>query len=311
MYYDFEKRIWMLKEKAKKLVKKLPVLNSLYSRSDNLLSRTEELFHEQIQMQEEIENLKRQLAKMQNRMDYEIDALDQVILGRNRVSIPEGKIAVYTAIIDKYDVLWEPDYIDERCDYYCFTNNKEIVSDKWNIVFFDRNQYPELEECDSVKVARYIKTHPHVLLKNYKQTLWVDANLQIKKSIVNWIGLFLNDAAMLTFKHPLRDCIYEEGEACKEKKKDACDVIDRQLSIYRNNKYPEHNGLIMTNVLYRKNNKTITDFNEKWWMEIKNGSRRDQLSFNYVAWKTGILFDQCHLNPSQNYFFAYYAHEKR
>ena len=27
---------------------------------------------------------------------------------------------------------------------------------------------------------------------------------------------------------------------------------------------------------------------EKWWDEIKNYSYRDQLSFNYAMWKTGI-----------------------
>ena len=27
-----------------------------------------------------------------------------------------------------------------------------------------------------------------------------------------------------------------------------------------------------------------------WWSEIKYGSKRDQLSFDYIAWKSGLDF---------------------
>ena len=30
---------------------------------------------------------------------------------------------------------------------------------------------------------------------------------------------------------------------------------------------------------------------EAWWDEIKYGSKRDQLSFNYAAWKTETEFN--------------------
>ncbi len=32
----------------------------------------------------------------------------------------------------------------------------------------------------------------------------------------------------------------------------------------------------------------MKDFDRQWWQEICLGSRRDQLSLNYVLWKTGL-----------------------
>jgi len=34
----------------------------------------------------------------------------------------------------------------------------------------------------------------------------------------------------------------------------------------------------------------VANVGENWWNEMKEGSRRDQLSFNYVAWDRGLKF---------------------
>ena len=41
---------------------------------------------------------------------------------------------------------------------------------------------------------------------------------------------------------------------------------------------------------------------EKWWNQIKNFSKRDQLSFNYVVWKTGIKIKYI----SKKFVFGYF-----
>ena len=43
-------------------------------------------------------------------------------------------------------------------------------------------------------------------------------------------------------------------------------------------------------MLRRHNEKDVIDTMEMWWEEIKYGSRRDQLSFNYCAWKSNLNF---------------------
>jgi hypothetical protein len=42
---------------------------------------------------------------------------------------------------------------------------------------------------------------------------------------------------------------------------------------------------------------------EDWWTEIKYGSRRDQLSFNYVAWKNNLKFNYIEGDSRDNKYF--------
>ena len=42
---------------------------------------------------------------------------------------------------------------------------------------------------------------------------------------------------------------------------------------------------------------------EDWWTEIKYGSKRDQLSFNYVAWKNSLNFNYMDGDSRNNEYF--------
>ena len=67
------------------------------------------------------------------------------------------------------------------------------------------------------------------------------------------------------------------------------DKIDRtrpQIDRYRKEGFPENYGLLQSNILLRKHNEQdCIKLMEEWFNELKNGSHRDQLSFNYAAWK--------------------------
>ena len=54
--------------------------------------------------------------------------------------------------------------------------------------------------------------------------------------------------------------------------------------------YPANAGLSECCVLLRRHTDAIKDFNEAWWEEIRRGSRRDQLSFDYVARRCGLKY---------------------
>ena len=58
---------------------------------------------------------------------------------------------------------------------------------------------------------------------------------------------------------------------------------------YVKENFPHKLGLVESNVMIRKHNKNESiELMEKWWNEINKYSHRDQLSFNYLLWKTGI-----------------------
>jgi hypothetical protein len=63
-----------------------------------------------------------------------------------------------------------------------------------------------------------------------------------------------------------------------------------QVGRYEFSGYPHNNGLVETGVLLRRKQPEVATFNERWWAEIRQGSLRDQLSFNYVAWRVRLKY---------------------
>ena len=74
---------------------------------------------------------------------------------------------------------------------------------------------------------------------------------------------------------------------------------------YQKEGYPRHNGLITGMVILRRHNeKDCIKVMEHWWTEIKYGSKRDQLSFNYVAWKNKLKFSYIDGDSRINQYFT-------
>jgi hypothetical protein len=183
----------------------------------------------------------------------------------------------------------------------------EIKSNDYKVILCKPNS------DDPCRNSRYYKINPHKVLKDYKYSIWIDANIKVTHPDFNQLlakYLFEKDIALHI--NPARNCIYQAALNCKRLKKDDEKIIDKQMLKYRNESYPENNGLVSCGILYRRHTKQIQQFNDYWWDEIKSNSRRDQLSFNYVAWKTEIGF---YLIPGQVTLgnvdgFTYFSHKR-
>lgn len=191
----------------------------------------------------------------------------------------KNKVVVYTAITGNYDNILLQTYVNENFDYVCFTDDPTVESGLYKILPIPE----ELSNLSKVKQQRCLKVNPHKYLKNYEISIWLDGNVEL---LDNPLDLIDNEHSIFIPQHPLRNCIYAEGLACIKAKKDTADNINRQLSIYRNEGYPENNGLVQSNIIIRKHNsKDCIRLMEDWWSEIEKYSHRDQLSFNYALWK--------------------------
>ena len=112
----------------------------------------------------------------------------------------------------------------------------------------------------------------------------------------------------------VRKCIYEEARFIKwlgdnnpkKNYKDDMNTIQSQIERYIGEGYPKNNGLARTTVIFRNHNKDdIVKHSEDCWEEIKYGSKRDQLSFNYVAWKNNLKFNYIQEDIDNNEYFHY------
>jgi hypothetical protein len=215
------------------------------------------------------------------------------------------KIVVYTAISNNYDTLREPDCFSSACDYVCFSDNPHLQSQCWSVRLLGGNG------SEPIRRARKPKILPHRYFPDYECSVWVDGNLTIIGDVQELVEQYLAENNLAFFKHPDgRNCIYQEAEACIRFRKDREEIIRQQIARYRSFDYPEHNGLLASGVILRRHNRPdIVRTMEEWWEEIVHYSRRDQLSFNFVAWKNKTAYTLIDNNIRDNRYFRWQPHD--
>ena len=215
---------------------------------------------------------------------------------------------IYTAIIGGYDDLVEPEYKPEGWDFVCFTD-RDLKSDTWEI----RKTLPLY--TDNTRTARKHKLLAHRLFPNHEYSLWIDGNIKVRNDVNELLG-HLDGCNYATYDHSQnqldsRDCIYQEGSTILDlgvknggNYKDNPELIANQMAKYNDEGYPEHNGLVVQmEVLRRHNEQDVVDSMEDQWVELKYNSKREQLSFNYIAWKNKLKFSYIQGDSRDNKYF--------
>ena len=188
----------------------------------------------------------------------------------------ETRVVVYTAIVRGYDSLKLPDFLNSNFDYILFSDSRVPDTGIWEvhpISYFG---------SDSTRTARFVKTHPHLLLSDYDVAIWIDSNIMILDDISDLVSGFLSSGkAVGCVPHPSRTSIYEEFAICRNKGKDESEVMKMQMDDYRR-KHFSHDDLIESNfMMFNLNHGRTDEFLNVWWREIDAYSMRDQLSINY------------------------------
>lgn len=190
----------------------------------------------------------------------------------SRISTSLDRYVVYTVVVGGYDDLAPPAYMPPNCDFVAFSD-LPLQVDGWQVLPLN------YLHRDPTRASRFVKLHPHLYFPQYTHSIWMDANIGVRGDIGAFFERLSDDACMSAFKHPLRDCVYQEGVECITRRKDNEDVIARHLQRYREREIPEGMGLWETNFLVRRHNDpSCIKLMCNWWKEIETGSRRDQLS---------------------------------
>jgi len=191
------------------------------------------------------------------------------------------RTVVYTALLGDRDSVIDPPQSFPKCEYICYTDRKTQLN-IWSICSV--RQTLDSPRRDS----RMYKLLPHRFLPPHDVSIWVDANIRPAADPETLVAGYLKGHDIVSFHHPARTCAYHEAAICTKNQTDPVEVIERQIESYRSQGYPEDNGLAAAGVLIRRNTERVKEFNELWWHEVANSSVRDQISFNYAIWKTGL-----------------------
>ena len=107
-------------------------------------------------------------------------------------------------------------------------------------------------------------------------------------------------------QHVLRDCIYEEAEACILYGKGNPKKLGEQINRYKQEGFPEKYGMLeATVIIFNLKSQECKKLMSEWWKEFLNSdSKRDQIALPYILWKNkyqisdvGYLGNNVYKNP--------------
>jgi hypothetical protein len=194
----------------------------------------------------------------------------------------EPRCVVYTCMFgygEQFnDFAYEP---DPRISFVCFTDDPDLRSNFWEI----RRMGTEM--LDPVRAAKRIKALPHVFLREFDWSLYIDNTVRLKQHPRELFETYLAAAGspLVAFRHPERACVYDEAEAVIALGFDDPDRVRKQMAFYRHLGYPERAGLAKgTFLLRRHHDPRLVKVMSRWHQQVLVHSLRDQLSLNPVMW---------------------------
>jgi len=217
---------------------------------------------------------------------------NQIINYKNNINnisdIKNLKKVVYTALLGNYDKA-HPIAKEEGYDYFMFTDQKFQNNSKSNWTILHIGEEVKSLNLSTFKLQRYFKTHPHLYFKQYNLSIYIDASFEIKGNLDEFLLRILTPKlSIYVLEHPDRKSINNELEAVIIALKEINKTVTIVRNKYNMENFPDNNGLSENCLIIRKHNELrCIDYMNDWFHEIKQYSHRDQLSFNYILWKTG------------------------
>ena len=223
-------------------------------------------------------------------------------------------IIIYTVNVGNYESVKEPLVIDPNVEYILFTDNKNLKSKYWKVIYLEDNL------ADPRRKSRLPKILAHKYLPPHDISVYIDSSLQIKApDIKKMIDECMEGNDIALYKHYKRDCVYDEIEFVinsKDRIVDDKEKCKATLKMYEDISYPKHNGLFENAFIFRKNTPNIQKLNEIWWQEYEKGTERDQFVLMYTLWQTKIkpntikVGEQFRKNPYVDFYKHSYLPSK-
>jgi len=214
-----------------------------------------------------------------------------------------SNIIVYTAIMGNYDTLREPKE-KGSAKFVAFLTH-QFKSRGWETHLIVPMQ-------DLVRTARNYKIMSHIHFPEAEYTIWVDGNIIPRIAPDVLVEECLSDGIdIAAFRHPSRDCAYQEAARCIVKGKDKSEKLTGQANIYSTEGFPRNYGLVETGFVIRRNTPQVTLLNEKWWEQAEKHSNRDQVGLPYALWKTGTEINRLEGSLIKHNWFEHKAHSSK
>jgi hypothetical protein len=217
-----------------------------------------------------------------------------------------GAISVYTTIFGGYDYLKPHAWTQlTGAKWICVTDDPELKCEGWEIAVV-----PKKFE-DPRKNAKWYKLNPWDVpgFENVNISIFIDGTFEVfSETFIEWLIIRLfND--MLLFRHPDRNCIYEEAIVSKTIKYYSGKELDVQIKDYSKS-MESHWGLWACGLMVRKHSPFIRKLMAEWWDEQMKYTLQDQISFAYVCHKNNFRPTELKEHQYKNDLFRIIPHIK-
>lgn len=169
--------------------------------------------------------------------------------------------------------------------YTVITGDKDNIENISTRVHLFHNEYDIFK--DDRRNSRIQKIMPHLYF-NTEYSIYVDGNIRLLKTPEELIEKYLKEYDIALFKHPTRDCLYDEAMVCAQMGLDTPEIIIEQAKAYEDSGYGKNKGLAECGIILRRHTPKVKELNECWWAHYCRYSRRDQISFMKAVDEVGI-----------------------
>ena len=183
-------------------------------------------------------------------------------------------------------------------DFIAFTDDAKCIGKGWEPIVSNAAINPRLN-------AKVFKILPHYHLPQYDESIWMDANMQLRGDPSGLFAL-LKDNHIGFFEHHQTGCIYEQAKLCVKYNKAKSEDLKAQTDYYEDMGYPHGIEGVACYVIFRRHNQPeVVAAMDDWMQQIREWTIRDQISFPYVAWKRGLPFTRLNKDLFQFYFLRH------
>lgn len=189
----------------------------------------------------------------------------------------------YTACIGNYDHILPP-VKTEGWHYLLITDDPKLEVEGWESLYMG----PLAEGFDAKLHARNWK----IIAPwgpDYDLSVWCDGSITPQCNLDKFVEQH-HKKDLTVMKHPGWESLTTELQKCSQLMKDDPEVMVEQVKGYFEEGYPDVSPMVATGLMIRTHTDEVEEFCRQWWGEVSTKSIRDQLSFNYIAWKLNFDF---------------------
>ena len=165
-------------------------------------------------------------------------------------------------------------------DWFAYVDQDQGPEAGWTVV----NMGPAREHPRAR--AKFYKIRTVEILPEHDYTIWMDGSFEVTDGgFIDECLTAVGPSGMAVYRHPERDCVYDEALVSTSMLKYSGLPILRQMAVYRSEDHPEHWGLCYCGIIVRRNTPAVNAVMGAWWSEEARLGllHNDQLSFPVVC----------------------------